>query len=103
MDKRIRRSAACNRATRTVRISASRPGLPEFGRSRTHREPRRLATHRRRASSYLGEAAAAGAAIADEGAAIAAEGAVSGSLPVCACIDDLVAALAAAFACRLQR
>ena len=52
--------------------------------------------------SYFGEAAAAGeAAIADEGAAIA--GAIGGSLPVLACIDDLVSALAASFACRLQR
>ena len=52
---------------------------------------------------YLGEAAAAGAAIAGEGADIAVEGAAGGSLPFIACGDDLFAALAAAFACRLQR
>ena len=55
-----------------------------------------------RNNSYFGEAAAAGAAIAGEGADIA-PGAAGGCLPFLACIDDLVSALAAAFACRLQR
>ena len=64
----------------------------------TRREPRWPATHRE-ANSYFGDAAAAGAAIAGDGADIA-EGA---SLPAWACIDDFVAAFAAAFACRLQR
>ena len=59
-------------------------------------------------NTYLGEAAAAGAAIAGEGALIADEGAaiagaIGGSLPALACIDDFVAAFAASFACRLQR
>ena len=53
-------------------------------------------------NTYLGEAAAAGAAIAGEGADIA-PGAAGGSLPDWACIDDFVAAFAASFACRLQR
>ena len=53
-----------------------------------------------RKSSYFGEAAAAGAAIAGEGAPM---GAIGASLPLLACIDDLVEAFAAAFACRLHR
>ncbi len=68
----------------------------------TRREPRWPATHRE-ANSYFGEAAAAGAAIAGDGADIAEDGAAGGSLPAWACIDDFVAAFAAAFACRLQR
>ena len=64
-----------------------------------------------RAIPYL-EGAAAGAAIAGDaaafaGAAIAGDaaaiGAIGISLPLLACDDDLVAALAAAFAWRLQR
>jgi hypothetical protein len=54
----------------------------------------------------LGEAAAAGAFIADDdGALIADVGAdiADGSLPDLASIEVLVAALAASFACRLQR
>src|ERR1019366_5374659 len=61
------------------------------------REPCRPAPHRG-ANSYFvaGEAAAAG-----EEAAFA--GAAGTSLPLLACTDDLVAALAASFAFRLQR
>src|ERR1700676_1361061 len=67
----------------------------------TRREPRTARdASQRKFSSYLGEAAAAGAAIAGEAAPI---GAIGGSLPDLACIDDLVAAFAASFACRLQR
>jgi hypothetical protein len=73
--------------------------------SRNSRAARRVASLSQLATlrtqySYFGEAAAAGAAIAGEDAPIGAAGA---SLPLWACIDDLVEALAAAFACRLQR
>lgn len=77
--------------------------VEKFVRSTTRREPRtvkKLATRRSAKNTYLGEAAAAGAAIAGEAAA---PGAIGGSLPDMACGDDLFAALAAAFACRLQR
>ena len=65
---------------------------------------KRLATRRSAKNTYLGEAAPAGAgggaAMAGEAAPI---GAIGGSFPVLAWIDDLVSALAAAFACRLHR
>src|SRR5260221_12753175 len=102
MGERNRHSAACNHAARTVRISASRLSCRESLRSTKRREPRWLATHRC-ANSYFGDAAALGAAIAGEGAPIDDPGAIGISLPLLACIDDLVSALAAAFACRLQR